>query len=401
LSTHRIIDLFCGTGGFAQGFVDFNDDFEIVAAVDLLPEAIRTTKANHPACLAVADDVRNVRPSVLQQQLRTKEIDIIIGGPPCQGFSSLRPFRSSTEDDPRNSLFEQFALYVNYFRPKCFVMENVVGLLTHEKGHAIERVQQCFYDIGYTTEWKVLNAANFGVPQKRERLIMIGAQRGEKIRFPAPTHSFNGKTIGFRDRSKIVRSDAKLPRALSVMDAIGDLPELPSGGKATAYEAPPQNQYQEERRRGSETLTLHEAANHAPYMLEIIKHSGESIRCIPPHLISSGFSSCYSRLDPDEPSATITVKFTSPSSSKCIHPFQDRAITPREAARIQSFDDWYVFAGSKTQVATMIGNAVPPLLGKAVASAVASLLGMAEAVGSQKGREKAPSRSRSQLAFSL
>jgi DNA (cytosine-5)-methyltransferase 1 len=192
-----------------------------------------------------------------------------------------------------------------------------------------------------------------------------------------------------------------LPPALSVMDAIGDLPAVPSGVKATSYEGPPQNSYQAERRRGSQTLTLHEAAKHAPYILEIIKYSGDSIKCIPPHLISSGFSSCYSRLDPNEPSATITVKFTSPASSKCIHPYQDRAITPREAARIQSFDDRYAFAGSKTQVAAMLGNAVPPLLGRAVANAVAGLLGTRDAACPQNRQEKTSSRLRLQLPLGL
>jgi len=401
LRKRRIIDLFCGTGGFAQGFLDYSSEFEIAAAIDHLPEAAATTKANHPGSVVVTDDIRKVRPSVLRQQIGFEPIDVIIGGPPCQGFSSLRPFRSSTDDDPRNSLFEQFALYVNFFRPACFVMENVVGLLTHERGTTIESIQDCFYGIGYDTEWKILNAANFGVPQKRERFILIGAHRGEKITFPNPTHSFDGRTIGFRDRSKIVHSGGELPRALSVMDAIGDLPDISSGQKVTSYHSPPQNQYQAERRRGSDSLTLHEAANHAPHVLEIIKHAGESIRCIPPDLVSSGFSSCYSRLDPDEPSTTITVKFTSPASSKCIHPYQDRAITPREAARIQSFDDWYVFKGPKTQIAAMIGNAVPPLLGKAVASVVYRLIGTRNGEPVTTGQPVSLQRSVSQMAVGL
>lgn len=374
MAEYRIIDLFCGTGGFAQGFLDASEKFEIAAALDLLPEATATTKANHSDCFVVTDDIRAVRPSLVKEQLGSRPIDVIIGGPPCQGFSSLRPFRSSSDDDPRNSLFEQFALYVNFFRPATFVMENVVGLLTYENGATLERIQQAFHDIGYDTVWRVLNAANFGVPQKRERFIMIGAERGQGIQFPEPTHSFSGKTIGFRDRTKIIEAPDGLPPALSVMDAIGDLPEIQSGGEATAYEAPPANEYQANRRRGSDILTLHKAGNHAAHTLEIIKHAGDSIRCIPSHLVTSGFSSCYSRLSANEPAATITVKFTSPASSKCIHPFQDRAITAREAARIQSFDDRYIFEGSRTQVAAMLGNAVPPLLGRAVAGTILDIL---------------------------
>lgn len=374
MTCHRVIDLFCGTGGFAQGFLNADESFKLAAAIDILPLASATTAANHPECVSITEDLRHVRPSKLKRALGSASVDLIIGGPPCQGFSSLRPFRSSTNDDPRNSLFEQFALYVNFFRPKCFVMENVVGLLTHEKGSTLERIETCFHDLGYETSWRILNAAHFGVPQKRERFVMIGAERGAKIRFPQPTHQFGGKTIGFRDKSRLAVSTEGLPRALSVMDAIGDLPPLLSGELATNYETPPKNPYQRARRRRSRKLTLHESANHSAKMLEVMSYAGSSIRNIPEHLVQTGFSSCYSRLDPDEPATTITVKFLSPASSKCIHPFQNRSITPREGARIQSFDDDYKFVGPKTNIATMIGNAVPPLLGTAIARAVKPLL---------------------------
>lgn len=371
---YRVIDLFCGTGGFAQGFLNFSDRFELVAAVDNFPRATATTRANHENCVVVTEDLRKVRPSSLRRQLRPGSVDLIIGGPPCQGFSSLRPFRSSTDDDPRNNLFEQFALYVNYFRPKCFVMENVVGLLTHDKGATLNGIHECFRNLGYDTEWRILNAAQYGVPQKRERFVLIGAPIGAKIDFPNPTHEFNGRTIGFKDRTRFVESRSKLPRALSVMDAIGDLPPLASAEKQNHYHQPPNNAYQAARRRNADHLTLHEAARHTSKLLEIIRHSGPNIKCIPERLISSGFSSCYSRLDPQEPATTITVKFLSPASSKCIHPFQDRSLTPREGARIQSFDDDYVFVGAKCEIAAMIGNAVPPLLGQAIASSVMGLL---------------------------
>jgi len=371
---NRIIDLFCGTGGFAQGFLSSSERFELVAAIDVLPRATQTTRANHKRCVVITEDLRRVRPSSLREQIAPGDIDLIIGGPPCQGFSSLRPFRSSTNDDPRNTLFEQFALYVHYFRPKCFVMENVVGLLTHEKGSTLEGIQQCFKNFGYDTSWRILNAAQYGVPQKRERFVLIGAQAGAHIEFPKPTHEFNGKTIGFKDRSKFVQSQSKLPRALSVVDAIGDLPPLESAGKESRYQQAPTTAYQASRRGDSRELTLHEAARHTTKMLEIIRHSGPNIKSIPDGLISSGFSSCYSRLDPLEPATTITVKFLSPASSKCIHPFQDRSLTPREGARIQSFDDDYVFVGGRCDIAAMIGNAVPPLLGKAIAASLSSLL---------------------------
>lgn len=376
MSTFNILDLFSGTGGFSYGFTRYSKEFKVVGAIDILKEAALTTKANHKDCLVINKDIRNIRPSSVERELPStnKTIDVIIGGPPCQGFSSIRPFRSSDKDDPRNSLFEQFALFVNYFRPKVFVMENVVGLLTYNDGKTLEAIEETFKDMGYETEWKILNAANFGVPQKRERFILIGVQQGGKIEFPEATHTFEGKTIGHKDRSRMVVAKENLPKALSVMEAIGDLPHLNSGEHTESYNQPPQNEYQNHRRKNLEVLTLHKATQHPPKMLEIIKHAGDNINCIPKHLITSGFSNCYSRLSPDTPASTITVKFVNPASSKCIHPYQNRALTPREGARIQSFDDDYVFCGTRIQIIKQIGNAVPPLLGQAIAKSVLKML---------------------------
>jgi DNA (cytosine-5)-methyltransferase 1 len=151
-------------------------------------------------------DIRTIRRSHVAEKLSIKSgfCGIIIGGPPCQGFSSIRPFRSSGEDDPRNSLFEEFASFVNYFRPTVFVMENVVGLATHNSGLVIEQIQNCFFQLGYDTEWKILNTAHYGVPQKRERLILIGVEKGGVIPFPNPTHTFDGPTIGYRNHQKML-----------------------------------------------------------------------------------------------------------------------------------------------------------------------------------------------------
>ncbi len=372
--TFGMLDLFCGTGGFSSGFTSFDPRFKLLAAIDSEADPSSTTQANHPESRVIHNDIRLVKPSHVRKLIQGQKVDLIIGGPPCQGFSSLRPFRSSDDEDPRNSLFEQFALYVNYFKPRVFVMENVLGLLTYNNGATFSAIQRCFNMMGYRTDWRILNAANFGVPQKRERLIIIGRRGDGPIVFPSPSHRFDGKGIGFRDRSRILVGSDDLPLAITAYEAIGDLPPVASGGERTRYTRKPKCKYQEERRASAETLTLHCAAEHSPRLLEIIKHAGKSIHSVPPGMVTSGFSSCYSRLDPHLPANTITVKFTSPASSRCIHPFQDRAITPREAARIQSFDDDYVFCGSKTSVAYQIGNAVPPLLGKAIAKPVLELL---------------------------
>jgi len=380
----KVFDLFCGTGGFSKGFEKSrNKSYEIVFGMDLLPMSVKTFRLNHGSAFALREDIRKVHCKDIMEKLCLKrgELDLIIGGPPCQGFTSIRPFRSSADDDPRNTLFAQFANFVNYFRPKGLVVENVVGLATHNGGRTINQMHECFADLGYDCEWKILNAAHFGIPQRRERLIFIGVEKGRKICFPTPTHRSNGSTIGHKDRSKMLLPEEDLfsPRlnlepAVTVMDAIGDLPPIKSGESAEEYTSEPKTGYERERRNGCKKLTLHFSTAHTPKMLEIIKHSGKNISCIPPRLITSGFSSCYSRLDADMPSVTITVNFVHPASNRCIHPVCDRALTPREGARLQSFDDDFQFAGNRSQVVKQIGNAVPPLLGRAIGEALAEIL---------------------------
>jgi len=387
----KVIDLFCGTGGFSKGFENAGD-FEVIFGVDLLPDAIATFRRNHPEAGALATDVRDYPPDRVSRELDLGpgQVDVVIGGPPCQGFSSIRPHRGSRDDDPRNDLFLDFAHYVEYFRPRVFVLENVVGLATHRDGGTLASMQEAFSKAGYETDWRVLNAAHFGVPQKRERLIMIGVERGGELSFPEPTHAGHnlGSTIGVRDRERMhgaegqpsLLSDAKTNRSttpplITVADAIDDLPPIKSGESATDYDRPPRTEYQRDRRADARCLDLHQSTRHTEKMLEIIRHSGPNISYIPKNLITSGFSSCYSRLAADEPSVTITVNFVHPASNRCIHPTLHRALTPREGARLQSFDDDFVFCGSRAQIVKQIGNAVPPLLGQAIGSHVTSLLG--------------------------
>lgn len=379
-----VFDLFCGTGGFSKGMENSKRaNFDVKFGIDVLPASVETFKLNHQSGIGICRDIRQVRRHEVEEITGVKrdQLDVLVGGPPCQGFSSIRPFRSSKEDDPRNSLFEEYASFVNYFRPKVFILENVVGLATHKGGATLEAMQNCFKRIGYETDWKLLNAAHFGVPQKRERFVMVGVQKGGNILFPTPTHFYKGTTIGYRDKSRVLAprepdlfEEQCLPDALSAMDAISDLPPILSGETASEYSMPPKNQYQKDRRESSKTLELHIATAHSKKMLEIIKHSGKNINCIPDHLITSGFSSCYSRLDADHPAVTITVNFVHPASNRCIHPVLDRALTPREGARLQSFDDAFQFFGTRTQVTKQIGNAVPPLLGTAIGEAVAEML---------------------------
>jgi DNA (cytosine-5)-methyltransferase 1 len=383
--TERVLfDLFCGTGGFSLGFESVEQGFSTRFGIDVLPVAVETFKKNHKNALGLACDIRKARRSEIAETLGLKkgDVDVIIGGPPCQGFSSIRPFRSSNDDDPRNSLFEEYASFVNFFRPSMFVLENVVGLATHKDGATIEAMEECFHSIGYDCEWRILNAAHYGIPQKRERLIMIGVERGGVIAFPEPTHQCDSPTIGYRNPTRmnaprlggLGAASISLAPAFGVMDAISDLPPVDAGEEVDFYDASPINLYQRARRRNAKKLSLHSATNHTKKMLEIVRHSGKNIDYIPKHLITSGFSTSYSRLDADEPSATITVNFVHPSSNRCIHPVQHRALTPREGARLQSFDDAFEFAGNRTQIVKQIGNAVPPLLGAAIANSIIKVL---------------------------
>ncbi len=253
----KVMDLFCGTGGFSKGFEN-TGAFSIVYGIDVQQIAVKTFRLNHSQAVTLEADIRDVRLRSVSDRTRIAlgEVDVIVGGPPCQGFSSIRPFRSATEDDPRNSLFEEFAAYVNYFRPQVFVMENVVGLATHNYGNTIEQIQECFDGLGYTSDWRILNAAHLGVPQKRERLVMIGAQRGARPKFPSPTHAGEFKTIGIRNQTRRLApptptkspglfetEEPKLPDALTTMEAIGDLPPVEAGDSVDQYELTPQNDY--------------------------------------------------------------------------------------------------------------------------------------------------------------
>lgn len=371
-------DLFCGTGGFSYGFTRVGD-FEIALGIDIRPSSVETFKANHKRAVTICDDIRRVSLKAVADRLGggTKSLDVLIGGPPCQGFSSIRPYRSINENDQRNTLFEQFVLYIRFFKPRFVVFENVVGLLHHNKGRTIQEIKDSIEDLGYAVNCCVLNAVSYGVPQKRERIILL-AKKGSKRTpaFPAPAHEFNGKSMAAGSSLKVLPLFSNsLQPAVTLRDAIADLPAIEASGDAVFYQDDIEpSDYAKARRCGCEKLTWHSSTRHTSRMLEIIRLAGTNRWALPEGLTTSGFSSCYSRLSYDEPSTTITVNFVHPASNRCIHPTQDRALTPREGARIQSFDDNFIFCGSRTEVVKQIGEAVPPLLGSAIAQAILSQL---------------------------
>ena len=366
-----VIDLFCGAGGLSFGF-EQSGSFVTSCGVDLLPDRVATFVANHDHAVGIAGDIRLLSMESLKNY--AGKVDVIVGGPPCQGFSSIRPFRNLTEGDPRNSLVEHYVLIIDALQPKWFVFENVVGLLTHEGGQRLNAIVQGLTEAGYLVDWRVVNTATYGVPQTRERIVIVGNRLGIEFKWPMPTHKAEHKSMaGATDR--VIRTDPifaqNLPPAVTLIDAIGDLPPVHAGEEETEYGiSNDPTPYQRMMRADNKELTMHKATNHSERMLEIIRHAGANINALPKGMVKSGFSSCYSRLDADRPSTTLTVNFVHPASNRCIHPYQHRALTPREGARIQSFPDAFVFRGSSAQIVKQIGNAVPPLLGKTLAEAI-------------------------------
>ena len=372
----KVLDLFCGAGGFSFG-LERSGYFQVTGGIDILPDRIATFHANHLNATAIAGDIRSYSIRSLAEAALWP--DIVVGGAPCQGFSSIRPFRKLTEDDPRNSLFEQFVIAVATIEPKWCIFENVVGLLTHKRGEVLNSLLQALSGIGYRTDWRVLNAAHYGLPQNRERLIVVGSRDSDDFPWPTPTHISEHRSMAGKSAQRVIINPLFTPleAAVTVIDAIGDLPSIPAGGRASEYDNSLNASVYARALRGScDHLTLHESTNHSERMLEIIKHSGASRAALPNDITSSGFSSSYSRLDANKPSVTLTVNFVHPASNKCIHPFQDRALTPREGARIQSFPDQFNFRGTRAQVVKQIGNAVPPLLGEVIGTALAQVMNL-------------------------
>lgn len=388
----RVLDLFCGCGGFSHGF-EQSGHFAVTAGIDLLPDRVETFRRNHRYAVSIKGDIRTFPPDELDRRALSPEV--IVGGPPCQGFSSIRPFRTLTEGDKRNTLVEEFVLIIGELRPRWFVFENVVGLLTHRRGEAFSALLDGFREAGYSVDWRVINMALLGLPQARERLVIVGSRDGERFEWPSPTHLFQGRGMAGRDALRLHVDplfSGMLPPAVTVAEAIDDLPEIPSGGSAAYYRSDRQpSPYAAMLRGDCEELTLHEATSHSERMLEIIRLAGTNRSALPEGMTSSGFSSCYSRLEADKPSTTLTVNFVHPASNRCIHPVQDRALTPREGARLQGFPDEFQFAGKRAQVVKQIGNAVPPILGRALADRLAEAMGRCRVPSSTRDSSPASS----------
>ena len=342
MSKPKVIDLFCGAGGLALGLREAG--FDIVASVEQDPVACRTYRRNFGDHL-IEQDIHNLSVSELLKfaGLREGECALLAGGPPCQGFSVQR---RGPDDDPRNDLVLQYLRFVEGVMPKFFLMENVSGLMSKRGTPFLEKILARVSQLGYKTHLKKIEAAEFGVPQMRKRVILIGERSlAEECTFTFPEGPF----------------DATQYR--TVRDAIANLPSPPLDGRSHP-----------------------DFANHAreirisPVNLERLQHipPGGGREHLPDHLQLACHKNnpghrhmdVYGRLAWDTPSGTITARFDSFTRGKFAHPVEHRSITLREGARLQTFPDSFVFDGNRGEIAKQIGNAVPPLLARALGESI-------------------------------
>lgn len=340
----RVIDLFSGVGGLSLGFRMAGFDIPLANEID--KDIAESYSINHPQTKMINEDITKLNIEDIFKEYKNK-VDVVIGGPPCQGFSQKGQRKSI--NDERNFLFRYFYNVVKVLKPKYFVMENVPNLLTTENGYFKREIIQLFETIGYSLNADILTASDYGVPQNRKRAFILGRLGEKKLEFPKPLNVDN-----------------------RIWDAISDLAYLESGeGEFKQdYIIEPQSEYQKLLRADSEYLYNHVATKHSKVALERLKmippNKGREV--LPEeHLTKSIFSGTWSRMVKDEVSVTITTRFDTPSSGKFTHPYLNRAITVREAARIQSFPDTFIFYGTKTSQMKQVGNAVPPLLSNQIA----------------------------------
>ena len=344
------VDLFCGAGGFSYGLKQ--NQIEVVLANEIENDFSKTFSFNHPNTKVITDDIHNIDFKKELKSINCKDIDILCGGPPCQGFSTVG---SKKKKDKRNSLFWEFLRGVKTIEPKAIIFENVSGFKNLYDGIVYETLIEELEKIGYKVFSDILDAVNYGLPQHRKRTIIVGLANNSQFEFPQKKYN---KTNTLFDNEYF-----------NIMSAISDLPPLNSGEEKKKYLSEPKNEYQKQMRKGIEILTEHNCSNYGERMkkiLSIIPMNG-SVNDLPSDLKpKSYFNNVYARLDPALPSPTITRNFGTPSSSRCIHPYQNRALSTREGARLQGFPDDYVFFGSKVKKNLQIGNAVPPILGEII-----------------------------------
>lgn len=346
----KILDLFCGAGGFSYG-MEKNPHFTTVIALDSDPNVKDTFKNNMPKCNVVIGDITTlkVKEKIIESS-KQLGVNMIIGGPPCQGYSNKG--KKLGLADSRNFLFREYLSLVKAIQPDIFVIENVKTILSASSGWFKDEIINAIKLLGYEVEYGVLNAMNFGVPQSRERAIFI-CSKDTNIPLPKPTVS----------------------KFTTVHDAISDIAYHESGEGVfeQEYQNPASTSYQKRMRAGNVKLYNHIASNHKQIAIDKLKmippEKGKEY--IPAEMRGNQkFKTTWGRLKWGEVSPTIDTRFDAASNGTNNHPFLNRAITPREAARIQSFDDKFIFHGTKVHIRKQIGNAVPPLMAQAIANQI-------------------------------
>ena len=337
-----VIDMFCGCGGLSRGFMDAG--YEVLLGIDNNKDALVSFKANHGNAVAKNGDLFQGS-TILEMASLTenKQVDLIIGGPPCQGFSLTG---KREEDDERNSLFQAMVNAVAFFQPKAFVLENVPGLATLYNGKAREAIIKEFGDLGYTINDQVLYAPDYGVPQIRKRLFFVGLLNGEEFEFPKP-----------------VLTPEKY---VTCGDAISDLHDFTDdlGAELSEYQSPSKSKYQKMMRKNTTQLFNHVGTKHTELVIDVISQvpEGGNHKDLPPGVGDSRkFNEAWTRYHRNKPSKTIDT-----GHRNHFHYEFNRVPTVRENARLQSFPDDFRFYGNKTQQYKQVGNAVPPLLGYAL-----------------------------------
>lgn len=365
------MDLFSGCGGLTKGFCMAG--FRSIFANDIDENCEKTFIRNFPGTPFLCKDITLINKGEVDTLTNGSIPDIIIGGPPCQGFSLANKRRNKIKDDPRNKLFYGFVKFIDWYSPKAFVMENVKGLLSMQNGQVIKTIVEEFSNAGfcgYNVEYKILRASDYGVPQNRERVILIGFRKDLNIQ---PIHP------------EPINQD----HFVTVDEAISDLPQIEAGQGREVLEYPqaPQNEYQRKMRLYSKYVTNHIAMKHTPRLIERFKaiQPGQSLldvwethgavkRGAPDEKSTIKFGQNNQRLFGDKPAPTIAASF----QSNFIHPHLNRNFTAREGARLQSFPDDFFFEGMRTKMSwekglsqyQQIGNAVPVLLAKAIAESI-------------------------------
>lgn len=389
----KFIDLFSGAGGLSEGLTEAG--FHSLFANEIIPIYAKTYANNHIGTKVTTADICTLDAVKIRKELGIKrgELDLIAGGPPCQGFSINAPIRSI--EDKRNHLFKEYLRFVDAFNPKVILIENVPGLVSFEHGETLHEILKALANLGYGADVRILGAAHYGVPQMRWRTIIIGV-RGSELpytAFPEPiyhapirpnfTTTFNGKDLVSQPSST---TEAKFT---SVHEAIGDLPALECGERGNAikdYTCEPFCEYQKAMRQGSSGVYNHESPKLAHINIERMKFikPGGNWTDIPFEMLPKGMQKArrsdhtkrYGRVQKDGLASTILTK-CDPHWGAYIHYGQNRSFTVREAARIQSFPDHFVFSGTMAEQFAQVGNAVPPLLAKAIGLSIQTILNKA------------------------